>query len=94
MEIPCNFFEVTINSNKLFASIQELHRKLEQQDTVIQTLDGTLKTIHNSIWDKINGKLSSINLEIEKRSRANFEELNHFKLLINDQDKKLDRKFH
>lgn len=55
MEIPTgNFFEVTINSNKLFESIQKLQQQLQEQDTAIKTIDGTIQAIEDSIWDKIN----------------------------------------
>lgn len=93
MEIPCgNFFEVTINSNKLFQSIQQLHGKLSQQESKIKRNDIDIRSLEDSIWDKINHRLNDVTIELEKRKRANQEELNHFKLFLKDHDKKTEQK--
>lgn len=50
MDLPTgNFFEVTINSNKLFSFIEDIFKQLKTQETQIESLSS-----------KINGMVTSV----------------------------------
>lgn len=65
MELPLgNFFEVTINSNKLLSSIQQLHDRIAQQDALIDQLSRASSHLEGSIWERLNKKLDEVKLEV------------------------------
>jgi tRNA(Phe) wybutosine-synthesizing methylase Tyw3 len=60
MNIPTgNFFEVTINSQKLFSFIEEINKQLKHQESQLVALSS-----------KINGMVSSVQEETRTQSRS------------------------
>lgn len=54
MELPLgNFFEVTINSNKLYSFMEDFTRKLDTQDARIDELSKRIGSAGSSVDDKL-----------------------------------------
>jgi hypothetical protein len=64
MELPCgNFFEVTINSNKLYAHIQQLNDQLTQQKRKLEQFDTMTSNFEDKLMVRVNEQLASISLD-------------------------------
>lgn len=72
MEIPNgNFFQVTINSQKLLSYINQLSLQLKDQQTKLEQFKTFANGFENQMSRKINQKFSDFNIEWERRHKTN-----------------------
>lgn len=93
MELPIgNFFEVTINSNKLYAIMDDMMRKLECQETRIGEMVRLIGSAGGSVDDKLKTLENALLIELEKVKKLGQQDANYLKLYVRDVDKKASEK--
>ena len=83
-----NFFEVTINSNKLYALINEMMTSVKEQASRISTLELNIQRTSSMVEKKSKDREEGLQIEIERVRKAMKEEINYMRLFMRDVDKK------
>jgi hypothetical protein len=88
MELPIgNFFEVTINSNKLYSFMEDIMHKLDSQEGRVCELARQVGST-GSVDDKLKSLEKELLLEVEKVKKLGQQDANYLKLFVRDVDKK------
>jgi hypothetical protein len=95
MDLPLgNFFEVTINSNKLFGLMDEIMARLKQHAAQLADLETSVSRTSAIVEKKSKEQSSYYDIELEKMRKSMQEEVNYMRLFMKDVDKKANEKLH
>lgn len=93
MELPLgNFFEVTVNTNKLAGFMDDVVRKVQTQSDRIDELAKIVTAFTSSIGGRLKKSEETVQIEVEKMRRGAQEESNYLRLFLKDSDKKVEEK--
>lgn len=87
-----NFFEVTVNTNKLAGFMDDVVRKVQIQCDRIDELAKVVTSFTTSIGGRLKKNEETVQIELEKVKRGAQEESNYLRLFLKDSDKKVEEK--
>lgn len=89
MELPLgNFFEVTIDSQRLSAWMEDLNRQVRVQADRMDELARQLGGLSGNLGAKMKRNEEAMEEQLERMRRGSQEESNYLRLFLKDADKK------
>ena len=81
---------MTINSHKLLAHIQELNKKIDEQQLQIEKIKTKSDDFDLIFHEKIQRNINTVSIEFEKKHKKHGEDIHLLRMLFKDYDKKTD----